>query len=127
MLPGLKLVEQRDQAVLGVLEGATVSSVAHRSQVGRRTLPVWLGRDAVYGRAGPAGKSSRPLSCAYQIRPEVEARIVAMRREHPGWGPGTALYWLELTVLYWLELEGLQQLSRRTSMERRLARHQTGA
>jgi hypothetical protein len=53
------------------------------------------------------------------MRPEVEVRLVAMRREHPGWGPDT--------VLYWLELEGLQQLPGRTSVERRSARHQTGA
>ena len=32
---------------------------------------------------------------------------MAVRREHPGWGPRT--------VLYWLELEGLQQLPGRTS------------
>jgi hypothetical protein len=119
MLPGLKVVEQRHPAVLEVLEGATVGSVAHRSQVARRTVPVWLGRDAAYGRAGLAGKSSRPLSGPYQIRPEVEARIVAIRREHPGGGPGT--------VRYWLDLEGLPQLPGRTRVERCPARHQTGA
>jgi hypothetical protein len=27
--------------------------------------------------------------------PRVEARIVAMRREHPGWGSRTILFWLE--------------------------------
>ena len=113
------MVEQRYQAVLEVLEGATVSSVAHRSQVARQTVHVWLGRDAAYRLAGLAGKSSRPLSCPHQMSPEVEARIVAMRREHPGWGPRT--------VLYWLELEGLQQLPGRTSVERCSARHQTGA
>ena len=119
MLQELKLVRQRYQAVLEVLEGATVSGVAHRFQVARRTVHVWLGRDAAYGLAGLAGKSSRPLSCPHQMSPEVEARIVAMRREHPGWGPRT--------VLYWLELEGLQQLPGRTSVERCLAGHETGA
>ena len=119
MLPELKLVEQRHQAVLEVLEGATVSGVARRFQVARQTVHVWLGRDAAYGLAGLADKSSRPLSCPHQMSPEVEARIVAMRREHPGWGPGT--------VLYWLELEGLPQPPGRTSVERCPARHQTGA
>ena len=119
MWPELKLVRQRHQAVLEVLEGATVSRVAHRFQVARRTVHVWLGRDAAYGPAGLAGKSSRPLSCPYQMSPEVEARIVAVRREHPGWGPRT--------VLYRLELEGLQQLPGRTMVERCSARHQTGA
>jgi Homeodomain-like domain len=90
-----------------------------RSQVARRTVPVWLGRDAAYGLAGLAGKSSRPLSCPHQMSPELEARIVAIRREHPGWGPRT--------VLYWLEREGLPQLPGRPSVERCSARHQTGA
>jgi leucine-zipper of insertion element IS481 len=67
-----------------------------RSQVARRTVPVWLGRDAAYGLAWLAGKSSRPLSCPHQMSPEVEARIVALRREHPGWGPDTVLCWLTL-------------------------------
>ena len=53
------------------------------------------------------------------MSPEVEARIAAMRRDHPGWGPDT--------VLYWLELEGLHQLPGRTSVERCSARHQIGA
>ncbi len=96
-----------------------MSGVARRSQVARRTVHVRLGRDAAYGLAGLAGRSSRPLSCPHQMSPEVEARIVAMRREHPGWGPGT--------VLYWLELEGLQQLPGRTSVERCSAGHETGA
>ena len=95
MWPELKVVEQRHQAVLEVLEGATVSGVAHRSLVARQTVHVWLGRDAAYGLAGLADKSSRPLSCPYQMSPEVDARIVAMRREHPGWGARTVRYWLE--------------------------------
>jgi hypothetical protein len=44
MLPELKLVGQRYQAARQVLAGATVSSVAGRSQVGRQTVPAWLGR-----------------------------------------------------------------------------------
>ncbi|MGH9186115.1 MAG: hypothetical protein ACRD0U_09925 [Acidimicrobiales bacterium] len=27
--------------------------------------------------------------------PVIEARIVEMRRQHPGWGPRTILCWLE--------------------------------
>ena len=119
MWPELKVVEQRHQAVLEVLEGATVSRVAHRFQVARRTVHVWLLHCVAYGLAGSAGKSSRPLSCPHQMSPEVEARIVAVRREHPGWGPRT--------VLYRLELLGLQQLPGRTSVEYCSARHETGA
>jgi transposase len=59
MLPELKLVRQRYQAVLEVLAGATVSSVAHRSQVARRTVHMWLGRDAAYGPGWPIRAQGR--------------------------------------------------------------------
>ena len=45
-------------------------------------------------RAGRVGGSSRRGRCRVRIRwpPVVEARIVEMRRAHPGWGPRTILY-----------------------------------
>src|SRR5581483_9807920 len=95
MLVELRLVEQRYQAVLEVLEGAAVVDVARRFGVARQTVHVWLGRYANHGLAGLADKSSRPLSCPHQMAAEVEVRVVAMRAEHPGWGPRTILYWLE--------------------------------
>ncbi len=45
----------------------------------------------------------------------VEARIVAMRREHPGWGPRT--------ILDRLEREGVAPLPGRSSVHRALLRH----
>src|ERR1700730_17744995 len=95
MLVELRLVEQRYQAVLEVLDGATVTDVARRFGVARQTVHVWLGRYAGHGLAGLADKSSKPLSCPHQMAAEIEARIVEMRGEHPGWGPRTILYWLE--------------------------------
>jgi transposase len=115
MLQELRLVEQRYQAVLEVLEGAAVTDVARRFGVARQTVHVWLVRYAGHGLAGLADKSSRPLSCPHQMAPEMEARIVGMRAEHPGWGPRT--------ILYWLEQEGLVVLPERTSVERVLVRH----
>jgi transposase InsO family protein len=49
------------------------------------------------------------------MSPVVEARIVEMRRQHPGWGPRT--------ILYWLEREDVDPLPGRTSVERCLIRH----
>ncbi|HSS11450.1 MAG TPA: IS481 family transposase [Acidimicrobiales bacterium] len=115
MLVELRLVEQRYQAVLEVLEGATVVDVARRFGVARQTVHGWLVRYAVDGLAGLADKSSRPLSCPHQMLPVVEARIVELRREHPGWGPRT--------MLYWLERDGVAPLPGRTSVERCLIRH----
>ena len=56
---------------------------------GRQTVHEWLRRYAAHGLAGLVDQSSKPLSCPHQMAPVVEARIVELRREHPGWGPRT--------------------------------------
>jgi transposase InsO family protein len=116
MLVELGLVEQRYQAVLEVLnDGAPVTDVARRHGVARQTVHEWLRRYAVDGLGGLADHSSKPLSCPHQMVPELEARIVEMRRAHPGWGPRT--------ILFWLERDGVDPLPGRTSVERCLVRH----
>jgi transposase InsO family protein len=115
MLVELRLVEQRYQAVLEVLDGAPVADVARRFGVARQTVHGWLSRYANHGLVGLADRSSRPLSCPHQMVPGTEARIVEMRVEHPGWGPKT--------ILYWLRAEGIDPLPGRTSVERCLIRH----
>ncbi|MCA1696169.1 MAG: IS481 family transposase, partial [Actinobacteria bacterium] len=116
MLVELGLVEQRYQAVLEVLnDGATVIDVARRYGVARQTVHDWLRRYAHGGLAGLADKTSQPLSCPHQMAPVVEAAIIEMRRQHPGWGPRT--------ILFWLERAGIEPLPGRTSVERCLVRH----
>ena len=46
------------------------------------------------GIAALADGSHRPATCPHRMAPEVEARIVALRSEHPGWGPRTLLHYL---------------------------------
>ena len=87
----LSMVEQRYDAVREVLDGATVKDVAIRYRVDRRTVHRWLVRYANEGLAALADKSSKPDRCPHQMAPEVEARVVEMRRSHPGWGPRTIL------------------------------------
>jgi transposase InsO family protein len=116
VLVELGLVEQRYQAVLEVLnDGASVTDAARRYGVARQTVHDWLGKYAAEGLRGLADRSSRPLSCPHQMDPLMEARIVDMRRVHPGWGPRT--------ILFWLEREGITPLPGRTSVERCLIRH----
>ena len=95
MLAELGVVEQRYRAVLEVLEeGLPVTEVARRHGVARQTVHEWLARYAQGGLGGLADRSSRPASCPHQMPAAVEARIVSMRRDHPGWGrPGSGGSW----------------------------------
>ena len=90
-LVDLAMVEQRYDAVREVLDGATVKDTATRYGVDRRTLHRWLVRYATEGLAALADKSSKPDRCPHQIAPEIEARVVELRRSPPGWGPRTIL------------------------------------
>src|SRR3990170_1813809 len=91
MLQELSVVEQRYLAVREVLDGAKVTDVATRYGVDRRTVHRWLVRYATEGLGALADRSSRPDRCPHQIPPEIEARIVGLRKAHPGWGPRTIL------------------------------------
>jgi transposase InsO family protein len=116
VLVELKVVEQRYRAVLEVLsDGASVTDVARRHGVARQTVHEWLRRYVADGLGGLADHSSKPLSCPHQMTPELEARIVEMRRAHPGWGPRT--------ILFWLDRAGVSPLPGRSSVERCLIRH----
>jgi transposase InsO family protein len=116
VLVELGLVEQRYQAVLEVLnDGVPVIEVAARLGVTRQSVHRWLRRYAAQGLAGLVDQSTMPGSCPHQMAPEVEARIVEQRREHPGWGPRT--------IGHWLGREGVEPLPGRSSIYRCLVRH----
>jgi len=87
VLVELKAVEQRYRAVIDVLDGMSVTDVARRNGVSRQSVHAWLRRYADGGMAALADKSSRPETSPHQMPPVVEARVVALRREHPRWGP----------------------------------------
>jgi hypothetical protein len=69
--------------------------------VTRQTVHRWLRRYANEGWRGLVDGSAKPLSCPHQMPPEVEARIVELRREQPGWGPRTIGHQLE-AVRVWI-------------------------
>jgi transposase len=115
VLVELGLVEQRHKAVLEVLDGAQITDVAVLYGVSRKTVHKWLRRYAAEGLRGLADRSSRPESCPHQMAAVVEARVVEMRREHPGWGPRT--------IRTRLGREGVAPLPGRSSIHRALSRH----
>ncbi len=114
MLVELSMVEQRYDAVREVLDGGTVTDVATRYGVDRRTLHRWLVRYAGEGLVALADRSSKPDRCPHQIPPEIEVRIVELRRAHPGWGPRTILNKLR---------RELDEVPSRSAIYRCLVRH----
>jgi len=115
VLVELGVVEQRHKAVLEVLDGANVTDVAALYGVSRKTVHKWLRRYAAEGLKGLADRSTRPAACPHQMAPIVEARVVEMRRGHPGWGPRT--------IRTRLEREGVSPVPGRSSIHRALLRH----
>lgn len=91
--------EQKYQAVLAVLaDGRSVSEVAEQWGVSRQSVHAWLRRYEDEGLAGLAPRSRRPGSCPHQMPAAIEARILELRRVHPGWGPRRILYDLQHTA-----------------------------
>jgi transposase InsO family protein len=111
----LGVVEQRHKAVLEVMGGLPVTEVAASCGVTRQTVHRWLRWYAQGGIAALADGSRRPTTCPHRMAPELEARIVALRTEHPGWGPRT--------LLHYLERDGVEHLPGRSSVHRCLIRH----
>jgi transposase InsO family protein len=92
MLAEVSVIEQRLLAVRDVLDnGAKITDVATRYGVDRRTVHRWLVRYASEGLSALADKSSRPARCPHQMPADVEARIIALRKAHPSFGPRTIL------------------------------------
>lgn len=85
--------EQRYQAVLAVIkDGETVTDVAARFGVSRKTVHQWLSRYEAGGLEGLVDRSHRPRSSPLQMPAVVEVALVDLRRRHPSWGPRRLVY-----------------------------------
>ncbi|MFN8090159.1 MAG: leucine zipper domain-containing protein, partial [Mycobacterium sp.] len=70
MLRELRVSELRYRAVLEVLDGAVISTVARRYGVSRQTVHAWLRRYASDGAVlNLEDRSSRPHGCPHQMAP----------------------------------------------------------
>lgn len=82
------MAEQRYQAVLAVIsDGETVTDVAARFGVSRKTVHDWLAKYEAGGLENLGDGSHRPRSCPHQIGSDLEVAIARMRASHPSWGP----------------------------------------
>jgi transposase len=84
----LSVAEQRYEAVRAVIaDGETVTSVAARFGVARKTVHRWLAKYEAGGLEGLADGSHRPRSCPHQMPSAVEVALAELRLAHPSWGP----------------------------------------
>jgi transposase InsO family protein len=67
-------------------EGANVSELARRFAVSRKTAYKWLARAKDPQPVSWANLSRRPLRSPGKTAAPVEARVVALRGQHPAWG-----------------------------------------
>ena len=82
------MAEQRYQAVLAVIsDGETVTAVAARVGVSRKTVHQWLARYEAGELEGLGDRSHRPQVVSASDGAEVEVALVDVRVAHPTWGP----------------------------------------
>jgi transposase InsO family protein len=78
--------DQRHEFVmLASLPGANVSALCERFGISRQTGHLWLRRFAA-GEKDFADRSRRPWHSPRRLSGKMEARILALRDEHPAWG-----------------------------------------
>jgi transposase len=93
----MSVVEQRYEAVRAVIaEGETVTDVAARFGVSRKTMHVWLARYEAGGLDGLADRSHRPRSCPHQMDAADEVVLAELRIAHPTWGPRRLVFELAI-------------------------------
>ena len=74
------MAEQRYEAVRAVIaDGETVTDVAARFGVARKTVHGWLARFEAGGLEGLADRSHRPRSCPHQMTAAVEIALATAR------------------------------------------------
>ena len=78
--------DQRVEFVVRVSRGESLSGLCREYEITRPTGYLWLRRFRDQGVAGVEERSRRPHLSPSQTPPEMEERIVALRRQRPDWG-----------------------------------------
>ncbi len=116
MLVELSVVEQRYDAVIGVIrDGMKVTEVAETFGVTRQTVHAWLRRYEEGGISALADRSHRPRSSPHQMDGITEARVLELRRLHPLWG--------QRRLVHQLGREGFDPVPSEAGVYRALVRH----
>jgi len=65
----------------------SVSELAQRFGVSRKTAYKWINRWRAKGEGGLAERSRRPQSCPWQTSGAISSELIRLRGLHPRWGP----------------------------------------
>jgi len=69
----------------------SISDLAERHSICRKTAHKWIDRFEQHGLEGFHELSRRPLSCPWQTEPAIVQELVELRKAHPHWGPAKLL------------------------------------
>ena len=79
-------MDERMRFVIRLEDGETMASLCREFGISRKTGYKILERYEECGVEGLSDRTRRPFRYANQLPPQVEAAIVAVRREKPHWG-----------------------------------------
>jgi putative transposase len=80
------IMDERLRFVARLLEGEKMTALCAEFGIARKTGYKIYDRYKDYGLVGLSDRSRRPQRQANQLAPAIEARIVRLKREYPGWG-----------------------------------------
>jgi transposase InsO family protein len=85
---GVTVSEQRQRFLDDYqLSYYSVSELAERFSISRKTAHKWINRFKKHGQAGFHEHSRRPHSCPWQTDAAIVEELVKFRKAHPRWGP----------------------------------------
>jgi transposase InsO family protein len=85
---GVTVSEQRQRFIEDFLLNCySVTELAERFSISRKTAHKWINRYEEGGQAGLEEQSRRPHNSPGQTDPAIVAELVGLRERHPSWGP----------------------------------------
>ncbi|MFQ5796821.1 MAG: integrase core domain-containing protein [Candidatus Bipolaricaulia bacterium] len=89
---GVTVSEQRQRFLEDYkLRYYSVSELAERFSISRKTAHKWINRFKEHGQSGYHERSRRPHGCPWQTDAAIVEELVKMRKAHPRWGPSKLL------------------------------------
>jgi transposase InsO family protein len=89
---GVTVSEQRQRFLEEYqLNYYTITELAQRFSISRKTAHKWINRYNEHGQSGYAERSRRPKSCPWQTEALLVDELVDLRKKHSIWGPAKLL------------------------------------